>query len=392
MGGPVLVALFALSVQTPAVLRSTGCSQDDARVATLAPGLSLEVRFALDGACYKVVATVDGRPLEGYLPGTAIAGLEAFESARRGAPAAISTQSAAVPQAPAAPLGQVPALLDSNQPNAALDVLEAALQKTPRDPRLLAAAGYAAYRADNVRKALEYWREALDLAPDPNLEQLYLKVRREAAGDTSSEQKHGSRFLLRYDNASVDSDTARAIVGVLEEEFSRVAFELGCRTEERMVAIVQTREAYLKSTDAAEWSSGLYDGRLRVALVEKSFGAQTRRVFTHEIVHACLANLGRWPAWLHEGLAQRLSGEITPPAVRQQLQTALRANQIPKLDRASQNWSRMSARHAALAYALAREAVDLFYQHHAAFGIRNLLKNPQMLPSIADDLDRRLRQ
>jgi len=35
----------------------------------------------------------------------------------------------------------------------------------------------------------------------------------------------------------------------------------------------------------------------------------TRQVFAHELVHACLANIGSWPAWLHEGLAQKLSGE-----------------------------------------------------------------------------------
>jgi hypothetical protein len=34
----------------------------------------------------------------------------------------------------------------------------------------------------------------------------------------------------------------------------------------------------------------------------------------------------------------------------------------------------------------------LFYQHYQAFGIRNLLRNPQMLDQITADLDRRLRQ
>ena len=35
-------------------------------------------------------------------------------------------------------------------------------------------------------------------------------------------------------------------------------------------------------------------------------GALTRRTLAHETVHACLAALGNWPAWVHEGLAQRL--------------------------------------------------------------------------------------
>jgi hypothetical protein len=41
---------------------------------------------------------------------------------------------------------------------------------------------------------------------------------------------------------------------------------------------------------------------------------------------------------------------------------------------------------------MALAAVELFYQHYQAFGIRNLLRNPQMLDQITADLDRRLRQ
>ena len=37
--------------------------------------------------------------------------------------------------------------------------------------------------------------------------------------------------------------------------------------------------------------------------------ASMQRVFAHEVVHSCLANLGSWPPWLHEGLAQKMSGD-----------------------------------------------------------------------------------
>jgi hypothetical protein len=50
----------------------------------------------------------------------------------------------------------------------------------------------------------------------------------------------------------------------------------------------------------------------------------------------------------------------------------------------------MSAKHSALAYGMALAAVELFYQHYPALGPRNLLRNPQMLPQITADLNRRL--
>jgi len=52
----------------------------------------------------------------------------------------------------------------------------------------------------------------------------------------------------------------------------------------------------------------------------------------------------------------------------------------------------MSSGHAAMAYATSLFAVELFYQHHAAFGIRNLLRNPDQLDRVMTDLDRRLRE
>jgi hypothetical protein len=41
---------------------------------------------------------------------------------------------------------------------------------------------------------------------------------------------------------------------------------------------------------------------------------------------------------------------------------------------------------------MALVAVDLFFQHHAEFGVRNLMSNPDALPRITEDLDRRLRE
>ena len=39
---------------------------------------------------------------------------------------------------------------------------------------------------------------------------------------------------------------------MLEEEYARVSFELGCRVEDRLTAIVQPLDAYRRSIDAAE--------------------------------------------------------------------------------------------------------------------------------------------
>jgi hypothetical protein len=77
----------------------------------------------------------------------------------------------------------------------------------------------------------------------------------------------------------VTADQARTLVPILDSEFTRVSEALGCRSEERLTAIVQTPEAYRQSMGAAEWSGGQFDGRIRVALLEKTPGDLTRQTF-----------------------------------------------------------------------------------------------------------------
>jgi hypothetical protein len=359
----LLAAAAAVVGQDQTILRRTGCGVDDEVLARLASGTSVTPRFAFDGACYKVTTTIDGRTVDGYLPASAIQGLGEFESARR---AARETEISPSPPPVAGPVSG--------------------------NARSLAAAGLAAYQGDEVRRAVEYWKQSLEKEPNPSVEHLLKRAERELEGDTSAAKKFGSLFVLRYDEAKLDSESARTILAVLEEEYARVSYELGCRVEDRLTAIVQPLDAYRRSIDAAEWSSGQFDGRIRVAMIETSPGVETRRAFTHEIVHACLVGLGAFPAWLHEGLAQRLSGERLSPATLTAVRAAVRSGAVPRLDRIGQDWSRMSAKHSALAYGMALAAVEMIYQHYEAFGIRNLLRNPQMLEQITPDLDRRLRE
>src|SRR4029077_17526179 len=115
-----------------------------------------------------------------------------------------------LPRASGASLGiakQAADLIASSRPQRALEILEPEL-KTHRDPTLLALAGVAAWRSDNSRQALEYWRSSLDIAPSPEVDKLYRQVERETKGDQSNDRLYGMRVLLRYEGASVPADTA----------------------------------------------------------------------------------------------------------------------------------------------------------------------------------------
>jgi tetratricopeptide (TPR) repeat protein len=406
MALPVLFFVAAMAVRTDQTALRSGCDPDDGIVASLPAGTPVEVRFRLsDGSdCFKVAATIDGKDVLGYVPASALTGLERYERERSSSasvdilralnPVATETKKAIGKTGDPA-LDRAQQLLEANQPAQALEQVEAAIRRHPRDPSVLVLAGLAAYRADQLRAALDYWKQALDIAPDDRLAAIYERVKREADADHSGDKLYGLHIALRYEGEALPADTARAILATLDSDYSDIAAQLGCASDERIVAIVQSREAYLRSTGAAEWSGGQYDGRIHISWTSGSqVSPEMQRALAHELVHACLTSIPSgsrpWPAWLQEGLAQKLSGDALPANVREQLRQLAQTHAIPRLENLRQDWSRMSTQNALAAYSLALAAADALYDNYASYGIRNILNNPETLPRITADLDAKL--
>ena len=85
-----LLSLFLMlvAVKQPATPLREGCSADSDVVVTLAAGAPVKIRYALAGEstpCYKVSAETGGKTIEGFLPASAITGLDEFEKGLRDA-------------------------------------------------------------------------------------------------------------------------------------------------------------------------------------------------------------------------------------------------------------------------------------------------------------------
>jgi tetratricopeptide (TPR) repeat protein len=406
MAFPVLFFVAAMAVRANQTPLRSGCDTEDDVVASLPAGTPVEVRFRLsDGSdCFKISATIGGKDVLGYVPASALTGVERYDHERSSAasvdvlraldPVVTETKKAvALTGDPA--LDRAQQLLEANQPAQALEQMQVAMRRHPRDPNVLMLAGVAAYRSDQLRAALDYWKQSMDLAPNNTLAAVYQHVQREAESDHSGEKLFGVHVALRYEGEALPADTARAILATLDDDYSNIAAQLGCTSDERIVAIVQSRESYLRSTGAAEWSGGQYDGRIHISWRDGAqVGPAMQRSLAHELVHACLTSIPSgstpWPAWLQEGLAQKLSGDTLPAAVREQLRQLGQTHAIPKLENLRQDWSRMSTQNALAAYSLALAAADALYDNYASYGIRNILANPATLPRITADLDSKL--
>ena len=430
---------------TPLFLR---CGGGDA-VAELPKGQAVRLRFAIAGSdnrCYSVSADLDGHPVNGYVWRKALDGLEEFEETRRELSTSQLVRSAIetvnLPEVegprqeahfPAEGVAAIPpevlqaadllnarrpdeaerllaaarlpadhraaallrgrALLEMTRPNDAARVLQPALRSHPKDPHLLALAGMSALQRDDVSTARNYLRQSLEIRYNPSVEKLYKTVEHEAETDKSNEVTHGARFALRYEGDTLPGGTARKLTEMLDREITRISFQLGCHLNDRLPVIVQSFENYRQTTGAAEWSGGRYDGRIRIAIPPSGEVDQwVRRSFSHEFVHACLSRTGQWPTWLHEGLAQKLSGDRLQPRDRTLLEQLLQQNRLPSLENLGGNWAGLDSNQAAVAYSLSLAAVEVFFQRHGDYGVRNLLNNRARLAVVTAELDRGARE
>ncbi len=414
MALPVLFFVAAMAVRSDQTPLRSSCDSEASVIGRLPAGTPVDVRFRLsDGSdCFKISATIEGKDVLGYVPASALTGLERYEQQRASAASVRASEESlrvlnpiandtkkAIAGTGDSTLDRAQQLLDANQPAQALEQAQIAVRRHPRDANVLAFAGIAAYRADQLRSALDYWQQSLDIAPNDRLASMYQRVKRESEADKSGDKLFGIHIALRYEGESLPADTARAVLTALDGDYARIASQLGCASEERIVAIVQSRDAYLRSTGAAEWSGGQYDGRIHFSVTPdmtkgSELGPEMQRMLAHELVHACLTSIPSgsrpWPAWLQEGLAQKLSGDTLPADVREQLHHFATTRTIPRLENLQQNWSRLSTQNARAAYSLALAAADALLDNYAGYGVRNILSNPETLPRITADLDTKL--
>jgi hypothetical protein len=422
------------------------CVEGAAQVAELAKGQAVRLRFALAGSsnrCYSVSAEVDGRTVSGYVAREALTGLDEFEQTRKDASSARLIENAIkfigladngakptpmlsdTPEQqgvllraaaalkednfaeaerilakgglpadhPTAALLRANALMRLSRPGEARSVIDPALRRHPGDPQLLAMAGMSSFQLDDTRAAEAYLKKSLSIQPNPSVQQVYERVQREMEGDKSTDKTFGSRFVLRYEGDNLAPEAARALTTVFDREFNRISYELGCRFNDRLVVIIQSRQNYRNTTGAADWSGGRYDGRIRISLPPSGEAdAYVRQAFAHEMVHACLSKIFAWPAWLHEGLAQRLSGDRVDAQSLQLLRDLARDKKLPKLTQLSGGWGGLSSAQARVAYSLSLVAIDAFYDVYRDYGLRNLMSDPGRLPEITAALDRRLEE
>lgn len=154
----------------------------------------------------------------------------------------------------------------------------------------------------------------------------------------SRENQSEPRFILYFgtekktepdQNGIQGTDLAEDALETLKstsEEFQRI---FGIAQKNKVVLRFLSPNDFRRVTKAPEWTSAMfYRGEISIPLNPKHGlnSVELHRALRHEYVHAVIAEITNYrsPAWIDEGVAQLLEGQINPllgPALRSWIKT-----------------------------------------------------------------------
>jgi tetratricopeptide (TPR) repeat protein len=278
--------------------------------------------------------------------------------------------------------------LRENQFTTALDDLEHARRVMPDSSSSAAdiakLMGWAYYGANKMDRAVEEWKLAQRLRPDPEVESALEKAERDKAEEESYREGETVHFALKY-NGSATPDLARGILRVLEEDFRDLESQLDFSPPEQIGVILYTEQSFADITRAPSWAGAINDGRIRIPVQGlTSVTPELGRVLKHELTHSFVGQKshGRAPTWLQEGIAQYMEGRRSASvgALLDEANQGL----LPTLGALEGSWMGLPASSAGMAYAWSLAVVESIVQSGGISDVSRLLDRVGSAPSTED--------
>ena len=268
--------------------------------------------------------------------------------------------------------------LHQSQFTTALEPLEHARRGTPDSAPAAADVaklmGWAYYGANKMELAIQEWKRAERLRPEPEVEQALQKAERDKSQEEGYREGETAHFSLKYYGGAAPQ-LASAILHVLEADFQDIESQLDYTPPEQIGVILYTGQDFADITRAPSWVGALNDGRIRIPVQGLSgVTPELARVLKHELTHSFVGQKshGRAPTWLQEGIAQWMEGRRSSGASSALLDLAAQ-NGMPSLGSLEGSWLALSGNSAAFAYAWSLAVVESIVQSGGITDISRLL-------------------
>jgi tetratricopeptide (TPR) repeat protein len=242
--------------------------------------------------------------------------------------------------------------------------------------------GWAYYGSNKMDKAVEEWKRAEKLRPDPEVEQALEKAERDKTEEESYREGETAHFSLKYYGGAAP-DLARGILRALEDDFRDLESQLDYTPPEQISVILYTEQAFADITRAPSWVGALNDGRLRIPV--QGLGGVTpelAHVLKHELTHSFITqkSRGRAPTWLQEGLAQWMEGRRSSSTAGGLVAAAAQGG-APSLASLEGSWMGLPSNVAGFAYAWSLAVVESMIQAGGVGDLSRLLDRIATSPS-----------
>jgi tetratricopeptide (TPR) repeat protein len=181
-------------------------------------------------------------------------------------------------------------------------------------PEIYGALGDAYFDLHRLEDAVFAWEEFVRLGgSDPTALARLSRARDELALSRGQRSRAFEHFLV-FADSGVGEDLVLRAGEDLEAFYAWQGALLG-RSLRTQVAVLYSGRAYFSLVSAPEWSSGLFDGKIRVLVDPGATAPEALSgVLAHELAHALVRRAAgdRAPVWFHEGLAQWCEGRRIP--------------------------------------------------------------------------------
>lgn len=283
--------------------------------------------------------------------------------------------------------------LRQSQFTQALNPLQHAREVAPDSADVYKLIGWAYYGANKTGQAIDAWKQAVKLRPDPDVVEALHKAERDQALESSYREGETAHFDLKYYGGAAP-DLAHGILGALERDYEDLESQLDYTPPEPIGVILYTGQAFQDITRAPSWVGALNDGRIRIPVQGlTAVTPELARELKHELTHSFVGQKSHYraPTWLQEGIAQWMEGSRST-ANAGYLVDAAQNGMVPQLGSLEGSWIGYSGDSAWVAYAWSLAVVESIIDRGGVGDVSRLVGAMASAPSSQDAVQQTLHE
>ena len=197
----------------------------------------------------------------------------------------------------------------------AKQALQDALNYDARNPFAFELLGDIHYYEQNLPEAEKDYESAYRLRPRQDLKEKIMKVQKEKPVESGLTTYREEHFIIKYagEDKGLEGFELREM---LRNAYREVGQDFGYFFKHKVVVLLYDDKEFRDLSGAPHWSSGLYDGKIRLPAYKKGFtDTEIKKVTRHELTHAFVGEIsqGLCPVWLNEGLAEYEEAKVQAP-------------------------------------------------------------------------------